>query len=526
MILRRKSIKLFFFSVILILFISCKKSPEWHKTSNHCYVYAVANNHYTLKWEGSIKASLADGEGYLVSYDKNGKIVDKQNMTAVLGVASGWNYLPFRSYEYLGEQKKNAPNGFGVLVKQDSIFIGTFKNGKLYEHQCKIYQQLPTGKIVPCFIGVLKKGKAFGPAKYYENGQLCFEGSMKSGLRYGIGKEYKNNILIYEGFFKNGEKNGNGKQYNKNGLTYAGEWKNGLRHGFGKSYNENGLIVYEGEWAKGVYDGKGKLYENGQCIEGKWDEGLLTKSISSSVFSEIQHSTQRWLGNDSIDTKITSETSKNSIASSNIEFIEDLQVELNDYISKEFEKRVDRRFGFWHMFRMILQPWVRSDVKRAKYAESYFCKKLENKEIQQLINSKIDYFNKNNPDNQLQYVKLQTIESGSIVDANVAIKIFEREALETTDVLTGIVVDIVICVIIAFLIGIIVGLFFPVLVPYLFIVDFILTIVAFGSGLYLSIFKTSAVSIELEDQICTLLINNYLQYLNVNDIIPQILGLL
>lgn len=513
------------FLVLVLLFSSCRKSPEWHRTEKGYYIYGIANDKHKLVWEGPSKANLADGEGFLISYDKEGRTINRIQLNVNMGVVSDWTYIPYRSYRYLGEMKNNEPNGFGVLLKNDSIIIGSFKKGKLYNDRCYSYIQTKDG-IKPCFSGTLKKGKVVGPAKYYKNGFLEFEGSMKKGYREGAGKEFNRNQLIFDGYYKKGVRNGFGKQYENNHLLYAGGWKNGQRHGTGKLYNEKGLTIYDGEWANGVFDGKGILYENGQRIEGKWEEGQLVKSISKSVFSEISHSTKRWLGNDTVISKADSLPNNISIADSQIGFIEQLQDDLDSYLTEEIEKRVEHRFGFWHMLRMILQPWIRSDVKRAKFAEKYFCKNLDHKDIQQFINNKIEYYNQNASNQKLNYVKLNKIETGSIVDSNVALKIFEREALETTDVLAGIVVDIVVCVVIAFLIGFIVGLLVPSLIPYLFIVDIILTVIAFGIGIYLSIFKTSTISIELEEQIRTLLIDNYIQYLDINDVIPQILGLL
>lgn len=433
--------------------------------------------------------------------------------------------MPYRSFHYLGELDDEQPDGFGVLLKKDSVLIGNFKEGKLYEGYCEIYER-KLSELVPFFKGCLKKGKTIGAAKYYKNGSLVFEGTLKKGERNGVGREYSNGNIVYDGYYKNNLKHGIGKLYNSVGLIYDGEWKKDLRHGDGTEYNGKGLIIYQGEWERGVYDGKGKLYENGQCTEGKWEDGRLVKSISTSVFTQIARSTQQWFGNDSLTNSITELPTNEVIAGSQIEFISQLQNDITNHLSEEFEKRIEDRFGFWHLLRMIGQPWFRSDVKRAKFAEDYFCENLQSREMQQWINNRIEYYNQNTSDVPLNYVTLNKLNTGAIVDTNVAIKVFDREAMETTDVLVGVFIDIIICVVIAFIIGLIIGFFIPALVPYAFIVDIVMGIIAFGVGLYLSVFKTTTISLELESQIQQMLVDNYIQFLDANNIISQILGLL
>ena len=126
----------------------------------------------------------------------------------------------------------------------------------------------------------------------------------------------------------------------------------------------------------------------------------------------------------------------------------------------------------------------------------------------------------------MNYVKLQSIPDDAIVDTNVALKIFDREAMETTDTLFGIFIDIILCVVIAFILGFIVGFFFPPLIPYAGIIDIVMGILAVLVGLYVSIVKTSVVCMALESQILDMLVNNYIQYLDSQNIIAQMLGLL
>ena len=67
----------------------------------------------------------------------------------------------------------------------------------------------------------------------------------------------------------------------------------------------NGEYYGTPEVGVGVFHGKGKLYEHGQCTEGKWEAGRLTKSISASVFEEGQCH-KMWLSNpDSLNLEST-----------------------------------------------------------------------------------------------------------------------------------------------------------------------------------------------------------------------------
>ncbi len=177
---------------------------------------------------------------------------------------------------------------------------------------------------------------------------------------------------------------------------------------------------------------------------------------------------------------------------------------------------------------MLCQPWFSSDVSRARYAQKYFCKHIGAEDIQQLVNAKVDYYNQNvSEDKKLNYVKIETIPDGTIVDTNTALKIFDREAIETTDTLAGIFIDIVICWVIGFVIGLILGFFVSEdFIPYFGIIDIILGIIAFGVGIYISFFKTSAICIELDEQILDMLVNNYMQFIESQNIIIQMFGLL
>ena len=118
--------------------------------------------------------------------------------------------------------------------------------------------------------------------------------------------------------------------------------------------------------------------------------------------------------------------------------------EIHSKIETEISHNVDKRFGFWDVFRMYYQYIFTSDVKRIKKAEKAFCKGLDPKELTKEINAKIYYYNETNNDN-LSYIKnLEEIPELSIVNTDLALKILDREAMEVTDGLIGIILGTVV----------------------------------------------------------------------------------
>lgn len=487
--------------IILILTISSCTKPHWCQTTDGKYIYGKIEDSYYLEWDGPSNAAFVDGQGVLLLKDASGKTYDSMSLSTKMGVVSDYSYINTSVGNYLGKMKKGLPNGFGVLIKDSVVTIGNFKKGELSSGSFEKYQLTNEG-ILPLISGISKNGKVSGIAKEYHNGKL-----------------------VYEGSFKRGERNGVGQEYNEGNLIYSGEWRNGKRHGDGIEYKTNGLITYQGEWKNGSYHGRGKLYQEGICQEGRWEDGRLTKSISTSAFSEISQSTKKWFSSDSldIDDELLKEEAP-SIPSSQTEFIESLYVDLDEYLHSTIDKKVEKRFGFGNLLRMIFQPWFKSDVKRATSAQKYFCDDLDSKDVQNWINEKVDYYNSNSPD-KLSYVKLEKLSDDSIVDNKVALKIFEREAMETTDTIVGILVDVIICWVIGFIIGCIIGAFIQNLIPYVGVFDLVLTIIAFLVGLYVCFFRTVPLSIELESTIKQMLVDNYILFLDAQNIVSQLLGL-
>lgn len=512
--MKRRSLVFMFLAAACCL--SCSR-VQWVQTNDGSYIYGRFPKNKAIVWEGDTMGPFASGNGNIVVLNQDGSERKRSSASVNYGAISDFHYLPLKDGLYLGKKKKNKPNGFGALIQNDTIYLGNFKKGKPYSKNIEIFA-IGQDSISPCFQGFYQKGKPNGIGSKFRNGELVYHGNFKNGLKDGIGKEYDGKFIAYDGSYKKGTRNGCGKEYSQGILIYDGTWRNGSRNGEGKEYNENGGLVYSGKWENGLYDGKGKLYEKGQCIEGKWEHGRLIKSISTSPIREIANATKKWInGTDSLSATSSSQEyyEDNNISTSQFEFIEQTTQEIEEFLNESFEKPVEKRFGFWNTIRMLIQPWTKNDIQRANAAQSYFCKKVSSKEIQNLINAKVDYYNETATE-KLHYVTLEQIPDGAIVNTDTAIKIFEREALETTDTVIGILIDILICNIIVFIIS----LFIP--IPY---VKAITGGISLLISLFLCIRKTAPVTIELEQTIKEMLIDNYMQFLDAQNIILQILGI-
>lgn len=435
------------YSVILLIGISvfafsgCGKHPEWHRTNQDYYIYGILPDDCSVIWDGPLVGRLPDGKGNIKIYDEDSQLVDEiSRIPMTLGVMPDYSFVPVSgSRKFAGKIQKGNPEGFGVLLSGDTLSVGVFKKGILYSGP--VEQYIAKGKgYIPLMVGTMKKSKLQGPVELYDNGVIRYDGLVKKGKYYGLGMEYVEGILCYSGEWKNGVRNGVGKEFENGLLLYDGEWKNGLRHGIGTLYKNGSFPVYEGQWKNGRYNGKGKLYENGICQVGKWEDGALVNSISKSTFSEMVQASKHWLSPDSAYA-LSGLPSDNisEIPSSQSEFIELLNGELDEYLHSEFSSRVEKRFGLCHLIRMLCQPWFKSDVGRAAAAQKYFCKNVKSSEMQNWINAKIINYNEYNSD-KLKPIILGGLTKGCIVDDSVALKIFEREAIETTDTIASILV--------------------------------------------------------------------------------------
>ena len=165
---------------------------------------------------------------------------------------------------YVGEWKRKAPQGYGVMK---------YANGDEYD-------------------GHWDAGLYSGKGIYTKAGGSLFtsiySGDWVAGVRHGQGKESSFAIGVlqseYDGGWKDDQRSGYGVE-KTDSYTYEGNWEKGNRSGKGKMHNNNQGIDLEGRWEKGAfvegsaYNRKtgikytGKFYVNGSIMKGRMDDG-------------------------------------------------------------------------------------------------------------------------------------------------------------------------------------------------------------------------------------------------------------
>lgn len=164
-----------------------------------------------------------------------------------------------------GEFKDGNLNGKGQDYKDNTLFVGEFKDGKRYKGK------LTNDYNNSVYYGEFKDDKFNGQGTFSWN-KILLEGEFKNGKLW-TGVEKSSN---FDGELKNGKRwNGKGIEYNSNSVKiYDGELKNGKWDGQGKSYsNWNGKLLYEGEFKQGKPHGQGKIYNDGALIfDGEFKE--------------------------------------------------------------------------------------------------------------------------------------------------------------------------------------------------------------------------------------------------------------
>lgn len=517
-----KLIVLILLANFFCLLCGCSK-PEWIETNEGVYFYSKTKSNNSYSWEGEVIANILHGEGQLTTY-KKGKVLDKKNIKANYGIIDTENeYIHTENGDFLGNVDKNMlPKEFGVLIDKNTLQVGIFKKGEIYEGNVHIYQK-KGDKYVPYYIGDLKKKRFDNIGDLYESGALVYSGFWKKGSKHGFGKEYMNNYMIYDGEFSNNQRDGMGKEYCNNILIYNGEWKDGKRDGYGTLYSDNGIVKYKGEWKDGLYHGDGKLYEKGKCIDGKWKEGRNVETFSVSLIEQIQRTKELLIGKED-DADDNNENVMIDIEEE--EFIINLYSDIRMHLTQEFEKRVSKRFNLINIPRMVLQSVFKDGIKRSDYAQDFFVKNVSSDDIQDLINSKIEYYNSQSSDMNYNYVQLNNIPKNAIVDSEVSAIIFDRESMEGADIIIDLLITILVCCIISFIIEFILVFFIPFLLGYCAIIDTVLIVVAFVLTIIISIKTTGQMSTELENMIIPMLVDNYINFIESQDFIIQMFGLL
>lgn len=313
---------LFIIIVALFLFVGCNK-PQWYETDQGVLVYSKIDG-VSCQWDGPSSLALAQGEGVLTVFDKNGSMVERFNASAIMGIVGDYEYSKIDNCLYLGATKKGQPHGFGVLIDDNGwVRVGRFKKGAFeggdenFLQEKAVEGRIENGILFPDYFGYMKNGEPHGFGIHYNQfGNIEYEGDWKNGVRAGFGRSYNYTggagavFSYYEGKFSDGKPNGSGKlvkciirlseetledeevteirisdstqRDTLRVLVYEGGWKDGQMHGKGKSYDEQGNLLYEGSWKNGKYDGKGTIYKDGKCIQAKFERGAIIRVISES----------------------------------------------------------------------------------------------------------------------------------------------------------------------------------------------------------------------------------------------------
>ena len=325
----------------LVLFITnaCSyiSDSQWLKTDNDVLLWGLSSDTTkTYIWNGDTVDGVANGKGTLSVIDAEGKkTVSDVNM--FYGASSQKSIITMDDGgRYVGTLIDEEMEGFGVFVKNDEVYIGTFhrskpdgflklyRKGKLYYEgywkegtfngkgtlykedgsrktgdwiagklsQTLVDKQIPEGH----YHGYVKDEKPDGLGKMvYANG-TSYQGLWKSGLWegeglyindkdsiYGVWKEgkicggviYRSPQIYFEGTLDNNASIGTGILTLADGSYYSGFWLDGKREGNGDMIFPNG-DSYSGEWANNEFDGFGVYeYAKAQAVyQGEWSQGL------------------------------------------------------------------------------------------------------------------------------------------------------------------------------------------------------------------------------------------------------------
>lgn len=245
-----KNITFLYLIIFLVSACSVKTDLLWIKTDDNTLLWiAPSDKVESFSWRGETIDSIAHGSGILSSIDKNGKETIS-NVIMFYGASSPEDIITMDDgSRYVGTLIDDKMEGFGVLVKNEEIYIGTFHESK-------------------------------------PNGFL---------------KLYRKNKLYYEGYWKDGAFNGEGTLYKEDGSIKTGDWiagrlsqtlvdtqlPQGHYHGYAKDGKPDGLgkmdyangTSYQGKWETGLWEGEGLYISNNDSVYGIWKEGKASGDV-------------------------------------------------------------------------------------------------------------------------------------------------------------------------------------------------------------------------------------------------------
>ncbi len=326
--------------ILSLLCFACSDKTEasWFYANDGIAVWGNFPNGTTINWNGDSFCGVANGNGILTAIYPDGSS-SQNKITAQYGAISHDLIIDVNSDEkFIGNVVDRKYSGFGVLLKQEDIYVGNFvsgkpdgqltllKNGKIYyqgnwksgafEGEGSLYKEdgsiragiWKSGTLVSAEVvikteigqyeGLIKNGKPNGFGKLTYKDSTQYEGEWEDGKWNGIGQlishsdtivsEWKNGAatgnasITFDGFQYDGQlcnnlPNGQGSLYSLDldkPYLYAGGWSNGKRNGYGDAIYGNGDSYY-GEWKDDAYSGVGRYrYSNGDIYDGEWSDNL------------------------------------------------------------------------------------------------------------------------------------------------------------------------------------------------------------------------------------------------------------
>lgn len=314
-------------------------------------------------------------------------------------------------------------------------------------------------------------------------------GDVKENHPDGLG------VLVHENYveignFEEGKLNGECVQYVSDRLRYRGNMKDG------------------------EYSGQGMKIEEGNVYIGKWSGGKFTKSTMSLATNEIKRLWNRVTLNNEKNQNKAVIANNNQYTNGREQFCDSLATQLSNFIQSEIEQTINDRTDWLSVqpFRMFWQSLFSSKGKRIEgWMNALNDHGLSNVDLEEFINAKVDQYNRLNPDDKINTVKLAKFGNDQIITDDVFENINDREVSGWGDNLWFelIVATSVWLILTVLSFGALVGLF-----PLCEIIGVIASAVFF----IISLFNWS-----IEQDIINGILQNYINYFSSQDIISQIL---
>lgn len=238
--------------LVLYMASACSSTPDyqWIRTDGDVLLWLPSSD--TTKsyvWRGNVIDSIANGNGILSAFDTEGKEIDS-NVNMFYGASSLEDIITMDDgSRYVGALVDDKMEGFGVFVKSNEVYIGTFHESK------------PNGFL-----------------KLYRNDRLYYEGYWKDGAFNGEGTLYKENGSIKTGDWVAGRLSQTLVDIQLPQGHYHGYAKDGKPDGLGKMNYANGTS-YQGRWKTGLWEGEGLYISGNDSVYGVWEKGKVCGDV-------------------------------------------------------------------------------------------------------------------------------------------------------------------------------------------------------------------------------------------------------